>query len=157
MDDYADVYYVDTRNADARDHRTHGAAGGWRPSSGPANNVSSPSRTVIVNPPPMTGYPAGQYVRPMAYSAGYPVYPGQPYPGQSGLAGLFGNMPIGQILELVAVAFAALQPLPAAPQSTKETNTDVGNLILYQAALAAHAKRDEQVRTLGSLVSKLVG
>ena len=38
-----------------------------------------------------------------------------------------------------------------------DTNVDVGNLVTYQAALAQHAKRDEQVRTLGSLVSKLVG
>ena len=45
----------------------------------------------------------------------------------------------------------------AAPIATKETSTDVGNLILFQGALAQHAKRDEQVRTLGSLVARLVG
>ena len=151
MDEFADIYYVDTRNAD---HRTHNPApSGWRPSSGPANTVSSPSRTVIVNPAPAPGYPAGPYVRPMAYPG---AYPGQTYPGQSALAGLFGAMPVGQILEMVAVAFAALSPLPSAPTATRDTNTDVGNLIIYQGALATHAKRDEQIRTIGNLVSKLV-
>ena len=39
----------------------------------------------------------------------------------------------------------------------KHLETDVANLVLYQGALASHAKRDEQVRTLGGLVAKLVG
>jgi len=156
MDEYADIYYVDTRNADPRDHRTQSSGpANWRPSAGPANNVS-PSRTVIVNPPPQAGYAVSPYVRPMAYPAAYTTYPGQPYPGQNPLAGLFGSMPVGQILEMVAVAFAALAPLPSAPTATRETSTDVGNLILYQGALAQHAKRDEQIRTLGNLVAKLV-
>jgi hypothetical protein len=30
-------------------------------------------------------------------------------------------------------------------------------LILFQDALAKHAKRDEQVRTLGGLVGRLIG
>ena len=158
MDEFADIYYVDSRNA--RQHPSQ--APGWRPSSsgGPAN---SPSRTVIVNPSPAPGYPPAAYVRPMApgvYPAAYPgypmPYPGQTFPGQSALAGLFGSMPVGQILEMVAVAFAALSPLPSAPTATRDTNTDVGNLILYQGALALHAKRDEQIRTIGNLVSKLV-
>ena len=41
MEDYADIYYVDTRNADSRDHRTQ-TSSGWRPSSGPANSPSRP-------------------------------------------------------------------------------------------------------------------
>jgi hypothetical protein len=41
--------------------------------------------------------------------------------------------------------------------ATRDVGTDVGNLILYQSALASHAKRDEQVRTLGGLVARLVG
>ncbi len=32
---------------------------------------------------------------------------------------------------------------------------DVPNLITYQSALATHAKRDEQLRTIGALVAKL--
>jgi hypothetical protein len=34
--------------------------------------------------------------------------------------------------------------------------TDVENLVIYQTALATHAKRDEQLRTLGSLLAKVL-
>ena len=57
----------------------------------------------------------------------------------------------------MAQIFAALMPLPGAPVATDSAATDVGNLILYQSALASYAKRDEQVRTLGNLVTKLIG
>ena len=107
-----------------------------------------------MNPAPVAypqGYAPVGYPRPMAY-------PGAPgYPAQNALAGLFGSMTTGQVVDMVAMLFAAIQPLPAAPSATRDTATDVGNLILYQGALAAHAKRDEQVRTLGGLVSRLVG
>jgi hypothetical protein len=66
-------------------------------------------------------------------------------------------MNAGQLIDLVAQIFAALMPLPTAPVGTADASTDVGNLILYQSALAQYAKRDEQVRTLGNLVTKLVG
>jgi hypothetical protein len=156
MDEFADIYYVDTRNA-THDHRTgsSGARPAWRPTTG------TPARTVYVPPTQVqAGYGAPVYtpqgfVRPMAYPTAYPA--GQIYPAQSALAGLFGGMTTGQILDLVAVAFAALQPLPPAPTATKDAATDVGNLIIYQSALAQHAKRDEQVRTIGGLVSRLVG
>lgn len=165
MDEYADIIYVDTRNADPRDHRTGNSGIGGRPSVPanwrPATPVagSGRDRTVYVTPAQPAGYPPAGYGQPMgypggAYPGGYPV--GQNYPATP-LAGLFGGMTTGQILDLVAMAFAALQPLPTAPAATKDTNTDVSNLVVYQAALAQHAKRDEQVRTLGSLVSKLVG
>lgn len=162
MDEYADIIYVDTRNADPRDHRTGplGIGGrtsvpaNWRPATPVSTGASGHDRTVYINPPQPPGYPPAGY-RPM-YPAAYPP-PGAVYPGQGALAGLFGSMTTGQILDLVAVVFAALQPLPAAPVATKDTNVDVNNLVTYQAALAQHAKRDEQVRTLGSLVSKLVG
>ena len=39
----------------------------------------------------------------------------------------------------------------------KDVGTDVGNMILFQGALAQHAKRDEQLRTIVHLVAKLVG
>ena len=78
------------------------------------------------------------------------------YP-QAPAAGLLGNLTTGQVVEMVAQIFAALQGLPAAPVATKDVGTDVGNMVLYQSALASHAKRDEQLRTLGALVAKLVG
>ena len=135
MDDYADIYYVDTRNAN--DHRTGSSSGAqWRPSQ-PARTVYMPGRPVAS----FTG-PA-----PMIYAA----------PQPSVASTLFGKLTTGQVVELVAQLFAALQPLPAAPVATRDASTDVGNLILFQGALAQHAKRDEQVRTLGGLVARLVG
>jgi hypothetical protein len=84
------------------------------------------------------------------------VYAG-PVP-QQGLAATFlGKLTSGQVVEMVAQLFAALQPLPGAPVATKDASTDIGNSILYQSALASHAKRDEQLRTLGTLVARLVG
>ena len=130
--DESDIYYVDTRNAD---HRT-GATGSWHQPLG--------TRTVVA--------------RPTRVYAPAPVY-SSPYPyGQAPLASsLFGRMTTGQVVDLVAQIFAALMPLPASPTATSDAATDVGNLMLYQGALAQYAKRDEQVRTLGNLVTKLVG
>ena len=131
--DESDIYYVDTRNAD---HRT-GAGGSW-------HNPTAGMRTMVA--------------RPTRVYAPAPVY-ASPYPyGQAPLAGsLFGRMTTGQVVDLVAQIFAALMPLPASPTATSDAATDVGNLMLYQGALAQYAKRDEQVRTLGNLVTKLVG
>ena len=144
MDDYADIYYVDTRNADSRDHRTgsHGTVP-WRPGPG------MPVRTVYVPPSRQpTTFAQPVYGQPLIYS---------PPPQQSIAASFFGKLTVGQVVDMVAQLFAALQQLPAAPISTEKADTDVGNLILYQTALAQHAKRDEQIRTLGSLVGKVVG
>jgi hypothetical protein len=141
MDEYADIYYVDTRNADNRDHRRPGSATSptpWRPVAPP------PSRTVYI--------PQGQ--APVAQA---PIVYAQPLPQQSPLGNLFGKLTSGQVIEMVAQLFAALQPLPAAPVPTRNGDTDSGNLILFQDALAKHAKRDEQVRMVGTLVSRLVG
>ncbi len=77
--------------------------------------------------------------------------------GIGGGSSMFGRLTTGQVIDMVAQIFAALMPLPAAPTATSEAATDVGNLILYQGSLAQYAKRDEQVRTLGNLITKLVG
>ena len=142
-EDYADIYYVDTRNA-VRDHRPT-----TRPVSpfAPGRRPFVPSQTVYVPP-----------VRPAAapvYSQPQVIYTAPPM--QSTAATLLGKLTTGQIVEMVAQVFAALQSLPGAPLATRDVSTDVSNLILYQGALAGHAKRDEQVRTLGALVARLVG
>ena len=142
MDEFADIYYVDTRNADSRDHRTS-SSGGARPTW----NAAPPSRTVYVPPAP----------RPMVYANPAPVIYQQPVPQPSLAASFFGKLTTGQVVDMVAQLFAALQPLPGAPIATKDTATDVANLVLFQGALAQHAKRDEQIRTLGGLVGKVVG
>lgn len=135
--EYADVYYVDTRNAPSRDHRVSGPGFG-----GFGNRFGMrPVRPAY----PMPVQPVQQ---PQVIYA-------QPTPSMAST--LFGKLTTGQVVEMVATLFAAIQPLPAAPIATKDAATDVGNLTLYQSALAQHAKRDEQVRTLGGLIAKLVG
>ncbi len=153
-EEYADIYYVDTRNA-IRDHRP-----GQRPGSGvpwpmrpPRATPLPPSRTVYVPSPGQQALAQNPvYMQP----APQVIYAG-PQPASSAAAALFGRLTTGQIIEIIAQVFAAVQSLPGAPVSTRDLETDVANLILYQGALASHAKRDEQVRTLGNLVSKLVG
>ena len=147
MDDYGDIYYVDTRNADSRDHR--GRPGSSR---GPVATGNWGSRPMGAAPPPVTTV----YVPPQPAMYQPTMYPPM-VPQQSVAASLFGRLTAGQAVEIVAQIFAALQALPAAPVATRNADTDVANHILYQAALAQHAKRDEQVRTIGALVAKLVG
>ena len=154
MDQYEDIYYIDDARNASRDHRAQGgtvAAGGIRPGIVPVR----PARTLVVQPPaPAGGYrPMYAPQAPMVY-AQQPIMIGEPSPTASSL---LGRLTIAQLIEIAAQAFAALQSLPPAPNPTHETGTNVQNLILYQTALAQHAKRDEQVRTLGALVAKLAG
>jgi hypothetical protein len=135
-----DIYIVDTRNAD---HRTpqHGTVVPGR--------VGTGVRTVVAQPARAYGPPSYAQPQPQIIYAGPPQ-------GQFA-SNLFGRMTGGQLVDLVAQIFAALMPLPAAPVATTDAATDTGNLILYQSSLASYAKRDEQVRTLGNLVTKLLG
>lgn len=143
MEETADIYYVDTRNAD-RDHR-------------------GPSRPMMGTMVPGTRMPAGwsaatPAVRAPTVYGPMPATPSVIYaPAPSIGASILSKLSTGDVITIVASLFAALQTLPGAPSPTKDAATDAGNLILYQAALAQHAKRDEQVRTLGNLVAKLVG
>lgn len=152
-EEYADIYYVDTRNAVTRDHRPQQGRSPlpWVPR--PRQPVS-PTRTVYVPPAAQQAYGQPMYQQPIYQQPQPMIYTG---PQPTGMGALFGRLTTGQIIEMIAQGFAALQSLPAAPVSTRELETDVANLVLYQGAIASHAKRDEQVRTLGSLVSKLVG
>ena len=153
-EDYADIYYVDTRNA-TRDHRTQQQGRPSMPWVRPRTPVT-PTRTVYVPPAPQQAFaqPA-QFAQPVYAQPQQVIYAG-PQP-MSGAAALFGRLSTGQLIEMIAQVYAAVQSLPGAPVATRDIDTDVANLILYQGAIASHAKRDEQVRTLGSLVSKLVG
>jgi len=146
-----DIYFIDTRNA-TTDHRTGGNSrpAGGRPSSAVVVPGSGATRVYAAQPAYPAAYPYGQYPYGAPYGAPYM----QP---QSAASTLLGRVSAGQLIDLVAQIFAALMPLPAAPTATSDAVTDVGNLITYQGALASYAKRDEQVRTLGNLVTKLVG
>jgi hypothetical protein len=151
MDEYADIYYVDERNAVVTtDHRTGSTSGKGPFGFAFPRPPAQPVRTVYVASP--------SHPRPVMVGAPAPmIYSPQQMPPQSTAATLLGKLTTGQIVEMIAQIFAALQSLPGAPVATKDAATDVGNLILFQNALAQHAKRDEQVRTLGSLVARLVG
>jgi hypothetical protein len=143
MDEYANIYYVDgSRNAG--DHRVATTNGFWNRLPGVTTPVGAvPARTVYVQP---TAQPV-PYAQPLVYT--------QPTP-QSPLSSLFGNMHAGQVIALIAEALAAFRSLPAAPVSTQDVATDIANGITYDTALAQHAKTDEQIRTIGHLVAKLV-
>lgn len=65
-----------------------------------------------------------------------------------------GGLSTGVLVQAGAQVLAAIQPLPTAPVATGKLEADMENLMLYQKALAEHAKRDEQLRTVGSLASK---
>jgi hypothetical protein len=112
------------------------------------------SGTRVYAAPPAYANPyANPYMNPYANPYANPYM----NPQQTLATSILGRVTTGQMIDLVAQIFAALMPLPGAPTATADANTDVGNLILYQGALAQYAKRDEQVRTLGNLVTKLVG
>jgi hypothetical protein len=134
-DDYAEIQFVERNARD--DDRRHPQ--GRHPARRPGHRTFVPMHRQP-HPQPQVIYAQG--------------------PGLGvGLGGssLFGRVTTGQLIDMVAQIFAALMPLPAAPNTTNETATDVANLILYQGSLAQYAKRDEQVRTLGNLITKLVG
>ena len=113
--------------------------------------------------PPMFGVPGR---RPAWFGGrfpGRPVYYAAPQPQPTVIyqqapakaAGLAG-MTTAELVEVGAQLLAAIQPLPAAPTAAGELETDVENLVIYQTALATHAKRDEQLRTLGGLLARLL-
>ena len=164
MTDYADIYFVDGRNA-LNDHRSPGT-----PSSPGRVMITQPPahqgvRTVITTPTPYGATP--MYAAPPGYfgpqGPGFWPAQGPGYWGpngwvpQQGPFSVLSRLGTGQLIDIIAQGYAALMQLPAPPVATGQAATDVGNLILYQGSLASYAKRDEQIRTLGSLVSKLVG
>ena len=140
-----DVMYIDGRNA-VHDHRTQG---GSRPGSRPTAVVVPPSSrpTVIQTavPPPSAGYyqPGPTGYQPVGF------YPQPPFASRFG-------MTTGELIDTAIQILAAIQPLPAAPTAQGEAQIDVENLVTYQGALWQHAKRDEQLRTLGSLLVRIL-
>ena len=150
--DYDIIYTGDGRNA--TDHRTGRSgpvvSGGWRPNG---------SRTVVVppgaRPTVITGGGSSSWYRPQymppQYGPQYMPY----YPPQDSFASRFG-MTTGELIDTGIQLLTAITPLPAAPVAQGETATDVDNLITYQGALWQHAKRDEQLRTLGGLLVRIL-
>ncbi len=147
--DYDVVFVYEGRNA-TTDHRTGGCPSAptpWRPL--PAR-VPGGSRTVVVppgaRPTVITGSASGYY---------QPAYFAPPYLPAPSFASRFG-MSTGEMIDTGVQVLAAILPLPAAPSAQGETVTDIENLMTYQGALAVHAKRDEQLRTLGNLLVRIL-
>jgi hypothetical protein len=139
-----DVIYIDDEERNA-DRRT-----GNRPVWSP--RPRSP-RTVVV--PPGSRRPMVIHSGGSAPAVGYPqpqvIYNQQP----ASFASRFG-MTTGELIDTGIQLLAAIQPLPAAPVAQGEAGIDVENLVTYQTALATHAKRDEQLRTLGNLLVRIL-
>ena len=145
MDDYGEIEFVE-RNAVIGETRTSGNQQGRRTGGG---------RTFYAQPSQHGRYAQHPYGQP-SQSQPQVIYANGSGMGMGG-SSVFGRMSTGQVIDMVAQIFAALMPLPAQPVSTADANTDVGNLILFQGSLAQYAKRDEQIRTIGNLVTKMVG
>jgi len=145
--DYDIIYTGDGRNADHRTNRGPVVtSGGWRPNG---------SRTVVVppgaRPTVITGGGSSSWYRPQYMPPQYMPY----YPPQDSFASRFG-MTTGELIDTGIQLLTAITPLPAAPVAQGEAATDVDNLITYQGALWQHAKRDEQLRTLGGLLVRIL-
>ena len=141
--DYDVIFAGDERNATV-DHRTGRPVSGSRRPGG--------SRTVIVppgaRPTVITGGGAGPWYRPQPQYLPY-------YPPQDSFASRFG-MTTGELIDTGIQLLTAITPLPAAPVAQGEAATDIDNLMTYQGALWQHAKRDEQLRTLGGLLVRIL-
>jgi len=142
MDDY-DVIYLDDSERNAREQTVdRRKPGGGRVVVGGNHR---PGRSSVVVPPSR---------RPtVIYSGGSRGRAVQEEPAQRKL---IGDLTIGEVIELAAQILAAIQPLPGAPVAQGTAEIDVENLVTYQTALATHAKRDEQLRTLGGLLGKIL-
>ena len=147
MDDDYEVSYLDDDERNAivnavrtQSRRTH--SGGGRPSAMSA--VGGGSRRPTILRPYASG---GRY---------YDRRPGQVVVHQTAPRRGFGGLSTGELIEMATFILAAIQPLPPAPTAQGHTETDVENLVIYQGALATHAKRDEQLRTLGGLLARLL-
>ena len=140
--DYDIIYAGDERNAD---HRRPVPGGSRRPNG---------TRTVVVppgaRPTVITGGGSSAY-RPQYAPQYAPAY----YGPQDSFASRFG-MTTGELIDTGIQLFAAISPLPAAPVAQGEAGIDVENLMTYQGALWHHAKRDEQLRTLGGLLVRIL-
>lgn len=63
----------------------------------------------------------------------------------------YGQLKWGLIADAGAKAIAAIQPLPGAPTMSSDATKNMQNLADYHEALAQHAKRSQQLTTLGSI------
>ena len=108
---------------------------------------------IQAGPYPSAAYQPGYSTPPYAAAYQPAAYPWQQSaPTTSPLVDRYtGGLKLGLILEAAAQALAAMASLPTAPPMSGEQRTDNTNMVKYQESLAQHAKRDEQIRTIGAL------
>lgn len=151
--DYDVVFVGDERNAvTVKDHRTGRptSTSGWGGGRVPA---PAGTRTVVVPPGARPTVITGGGSSSGYYYPQYPQYGGPP--SAESFAARFG-LTTGELIDMGIQAIAAIQSLPAAPVAQGETSIDVENLMTYQTALWQAAKRDEQLRTLGGLLARIL-
>jgi hypothetical protein len=68
----------------------------------------------------------------------------------------FGDMDTGELVSTGLKVLTALEPLPAAPTAQGDAKTDLQNVITYQNNLAIHAKRVQQLNTIGEVIARLL-
>ena len=102
---------------------------------------------VVYQPAPP---PPGQWTVPPGTWAPAPPPP-QVVVAQPAPQSLFKNVSKGQLINVGAMALAMLAPLPAEPPATGDAAKDNSNIIKYQKALAEHAKRSQQIVTIGAI------
>ncbi|HEU4729262.1 MAG TPA: hypothetical protein VFT22_15280 [Kofleriaceae bacterium] len=158
--------YIDGRNAAAVVDRRGPTIDHRMGSTG--TRITRPA-VVATTPSAPYQYPAMGYMPAATSWSGYPVYPPYVMPPQltptSNLASILGGFgDIGTLANILAQAFAAFLPLPAAPtpQDVNDSESasvagavNSSNLIRYQNALALFARRDQQILTLGSILKEL--
>jgi hypothetical protein len=143
MDEF-DVIYVDDDERNARDRDRDSRHRTQQGRTGVIGTVRRPNRAVLVPRRSLNGN-SDHRTAPSAVVV-------QSQAPSSGLAGLSA----GDLIEMASQLLAAIQPLPAAPVAVGAVGVDVENLVVYQTALATHAKRDEQLRTIGTLLGRIL-
>jgi hypothetical protein len=141
------VYVDDERNADVRT----GRPGTRRPPPSGRPYSRAPSSSSALAPQGYLTTAPGYMTAPPGYMTAPPYWN---YPPPS-FASRFG-MTTGELIDTGIQILAAIQPIPGAPTAQGEATVDVENLTLYQQALATYAKRDEQLRTLGNLLVRIL-
>ena len=155
-----ELYFIDTRNADPRDHRVvrPGAIVPARPVT--VTSVATTPRFTYAAPTTYAPAPAIAY--PPSYSqASYfgaaPVYGQPPWmanPWMGQLGQLFGGLNLGDVVKLAADGFAAFKSLPAAPAPTGDVATDVANVDVHLTALAKDAQTRKQIEYAGTIAGR---
>jgi len=169
--DYEQIYYVTDDGRNARAPVVIERTRAPRP-TGVITSAPPPAALGAFAPAPM------QYRYPGAYPQttvpqnwiGYPTQPVYAVPpvvaAPSNLASILGGFgDVGTLANILGQVFAALLPLPTAPEPVDSRGTEGSpsvdaaintiNLIKYQNALALFAKRDQQILTIGSVLKEL--